>query len=78
VARRRTRAGARRGVTASCSQSAAFLAEFATFEYRWAFHPCLDLVQKQIIESDKELIEGAWWIAGPEFTEDPIAAASRA
>jgi len=36
------------------------------------------LVRKQIIESDKELIEGAWWIAGPEFTEDPIAAASRA
>jgi hypothetical protein len=36
------------------------------------------MVRKQIIESGKELIEGAWWIAGAEFTEAPIAAASRA
>jgi hypothetical protein len=43
-----------------------------------AFHPRLDFVRKQIIESGKELIEGAWWIAGPEFTEGPIAGASRA
>jgi hypothetical protein len=27
---------------------------------------------EQIIESDQELIEGAWWIAGPKFTEDPM------
>jgi hypothetical protein len=30
-------------------------------------------MRKQIIDSDKELIEGARWIAGPELTEDPMS-----
>jgi hypothetical protein len=51
---------------------AAYLAAFAMFGYSWAFHPRLALVRKQIIESDKELIDGAWWIAGTELTEDPM------
>lgn len=51
---------------------AAFLAAFAKFGYRYAYHPRLVPIRKQILRPDETLIDGAWWIANPVFTEDPM------
>jgi hypothetical protein len=51
---------------------AAFLAAFAQFGYRYAYHPRLATIRQQILSPDEALVNGAWWIAGPEFTEDPM------
>jgi hypothetical protein len=51
---------------------AAFLASFAKFGYRYAFHPRLNVVREQILDPATELITGAWRIAGSELTDDPM------
>ena len=51
---------------------AAFIAAFAQFGYRYAVHPRLAGIRKQVLDPDTPIIDGAWWIAGPEFTEDPM------
>jgi hypothetical protein len=50
----------------------AFLAAFAMFGYRYAYSQRLDLVRRQIMQPDDELIDSAWWTAGPALTEDPM------
>lgn len=50
----------------------AFLAAFAQFGYRYAFHPRLSGVREQVIRPDEQTIEGAWWIADPQLSEDPM------
>jgi hypothetical protein len=50
----------------------AFIAAFAMFGYRYAYSSRLDGVRQQILRPDEALIDGAFWIAGPELTEDPM------
>lgn len=50
----------------------AFLAAFAQFGYRYAYNAGLETVRQQILHPDDRLIDGAWYIAGPEYTEDPM------
>jgi hypothetical protein len=50
----------------------AYLAAFAVFGYRYALHPQLDSVREQINHPEQEIVQGAWWIAPPELTDDPM------
>ncbi len=50
----------------------AYLATFALLGYTFALHPRLEAVRQQIQHPGQEIIEGAWWIAPPELTVDPM------
>lgn len=51
---------------------AAFLVAFAVFGYRYICHPLLSQVREQLGAPDQTLTEGAWGLAGREFSEDPF------